>query len=202
VLLEPLRQVFEADRLIARALGHDAVIEGDAGAASTLFMHLERSCGLVAHVQSPGVASIWLPAIHAQSELARKQPASALNAMPSESTTELGQIQFVLNLSCLYPTYVRGEAYLAAGQGPEAAAEFQKILDHSGIVWNCWTGALAHLGVARANALQSKTAQGAAADAARGRALAAYKDFFTLWKDADPSIPILKQAKTEYAKLQ
>ena len=98
--------------------------------------------------------------------------------------------------------YVRGEAYLAAGQGSAAAAEFQKILDHSGIVWNCWTGALAHLGVARANALQSRTSQGADADAARVRALAAYKDFLTLWKDADPDIPILKEAKAEYAKLQ
>jgi hypothetical protein len=62
---------------------------------------------------------------------------------------------------------------------------FKKILDHSGIVWNCWTGALAHLGVARPNAFQSKTSQGADADAARVRALAAYKDFLTLWKDAD-----------------
>ena len=99
------------------------------------------------------------------------------------------------------PTFA-DEAYLAAGQGSAAAAEFQKILDHSGIVWNCWTGALAHLGVARANALQSRTSQGADADAARVRALAAYKDFLTLWKDADPDIPILKQAKAEYAKLQ
>ena len=91
---------------------------------------------------------------------------------------------------------------MAAGQGSAAAAEFQKILDHSGIVWNCWTGALAHLGVGRANALQSKTSQGADADAARVRALAAYKDFLTLWKDADPDIPILIAAKSEYAKLQ
>jgi hypothetical protein len=98
--------------------------------------------------------------------------------------------------------YVRGQAYLAAGQSSAAAAEFQKILDHSGLVWNCWTGTLAHLGVARANALQARTSQGADADAARVRALAAYKDFLTLWKDADPDIPILKQAKAEYAKLQ
>ena len=112
------------------------------------------------------------------------------------------RLPFVNNISCLYHVYVRGEAYLAAGQGSAAAAEFQKILDHSGIVWNCWTGALAHLGVARANALQSRTSQGADADAARVRALAAYKDFLTLWKDADPDIPILKQAKAEYAKLQ
>jgi eukaryotic-like serine/threonine-protein kinase len=106
------------------------------------------------------------------------------------------------NWTVLYPVCVRGEVYLAAHQGSQAAAEFQKILDHSGIVWNCWTGALAHLGVARANALQFRTSQGADADAARSRALAAYKDFLTLWKDADPDIPILKEAKAEYAKLQ
>ena len=91
---------------------------------------------------------------------------------------------------------------LGSRPGSAAASEFQKILDHNGIVWNCWTGALAHLGVARANALQARTSQGADADAARVRALAAYKDFLTLWKDADPDIPILKKAKAEYAKLQ
>lgn len=116
--------------------------------------------------------------------------------------SEYGQIIFVANLSCLYPTYIRGQAYFASGDGLAAAAEFQKIIDHNGIVWNCWTGALAHLGVARANALQSRTSKGADADAARVRALAAYKDFLTLWKDADPDIPILKEAKAEYAKLQ
>ena len=99
------------------------------------------------------------------------------------------------------PTYIRGEAYLAAGQGAQAAAEFQKILDHPGLVWNCWTGALAKLGVARANALEAKSASGADADAARVRALAAYKDFLTLWKDADPDIPVYQQAKAEYARL-
>jgi hypothetical protein len=132
----------------------------------------------------------------------RKEPRTPLDAPQSAPPIELGLIQFVANISCLYPVYVRGEAYLAAGQGVAAATEFQKILAHSGIVWNCWTGALAHLGVARANALRSRTSQGAEADAARVRALAAYKDFFALWKDADPDIPILKQAKAEYAKLQ
>jgi tetratricopeptide (TPR) repeat protein len=115
---------------------------------------------------------------------------------------EYGQILFIAQITCLYSTYLRGQAYLAAGQGKEAAAEFQKILDHSGMVWNCWTGALARLGVARANALQAKNATGADADAARVRALAEYKDFLTLWKDGDPDIPIYKQAKAEHARFQ
>jgi eukaryotic-like serine/threonine-protein kinase len=146
--------------------------------------------------------SLWLPTIQAQMALGRTNPALALTILQTTRRIELGIITFANNISCLYPVYVRGEAFLAAGQGTAAAAEFQKIIDHSGIVWNCWTGALAHLGVARANVLQSKASQGADADAARVRALAAYKDFLTLWKDADPDIPILKQAKAEYAKLQ
>jgi eukaryotic-like serine/threonine-protein kinase len=148
------------------------------------------------------VQSIWLPTIQAQLALNRKTPTEAVHYLQAASPVELGEISFVANLSCLYPAYVRGEAYLAARQGNTAAAEFQKVLDLNGIVWNCWTGALARLGVARANALQSRISQGADADAARTRALAAYKDFLTLWKDADPDIPILKQAKAEYAKLQ
>jgi hypothetical protein len=102
----------------------------------------------------------------------------------------------------MYPTYIRGEAYLAEGQGKAAAAQFQKILDHSGIVWNCWTGSLAHLGVARANALESRRFKGAEADAARARGLEAYKGFLNLWKDADPHTPLFRQAKAEYARLQ
>ncbi|MGA9473999.1 MAG: hypothetical protein WBV36_16150 [Terriglobales bacterium] len=154
--------------------------------------------------QDTQIRSLWMPAIRAQLALNKKNPTSALNALQAASAIELGNIQFVTNTSCLYHVYIRGEAYLAAGEGAAAAAEFQKIIDHSGIVWNCWTGALAHLGVARANALQVKgsPAQTAEADAARVRALAAYKDFLTLWKDADPDIPILKEAKAEYAKLQ
>ncbi len=170
---------------------------GDAARAESLAQDLNKRFPLDTQMQS-----LWLPAIQARLALNRNSPTLALNALQAASPIELGQIAFVLNISCLYPTYVRGEAYLAAGQGSAAAAEFQKILDHSGIVWNCWTGALAHLGVARANALQSRTSQGADADAARVRALAAYKDFLTLWKDADSDIPILKQAKAEYAKLQ
>ncbi|MFZ0522228.1 MAG: protein kinase [Candidatus Acidiferrales bacterium] len=175
---------------------------GDTTRADSLAQDLGKRYPLDTQMQS-----LWLPAIQAQVALNKKNPTAALNALQAAtSPLELGQIGFVINFSCLYPTYVRGEAYLAAGQGSAAAAEFQKILDHSGIVWNCWTGALARLGVARANALQaqtlSKTSQNADADAARVRALAAYKGFLTLWKDADPNIPILITAKSEYAKLQ
>ncbi|MGA8556343.1 MAG: hypothetical protein WB630_18160, partial [Candidatus Acidiferrales bacterium] len=140
--------------------------------------------------------------IQAQLALNRKNPSAALNAIQAASRIELGQITAIINISCLYHVFIRGETYLAAGQGNAAAAEFQKILDHSGIVWNCWTGALAHLGVARADALQARNSQAADADAARVRALDAYKDFLTLWKDADQDIPILIAAKSEYAKLQ
>jgi len=149
------------------------------------------------------VRSLWLPAIQAQLALSREQATPAIDRLqPALPPLEYGQIDFLNSLSCLSTSYVRGQAYLAAGQGMSAAAEFQKILAHSGIVCNCWTGALAHLGVARANALQSKNSTGADADAARVRALAAYKDFLTLWKDADPNIPIYLQAKAEYARIQ
>lgn len=113
----------------------------------------------------------------------------------SAEPIEPGQTTFVLNISCLYPVYVRGEAYLTTGQGSAAAAEFQKIRDHSGMVWNCWTGALAPQGVARAAALEWRNSQAADAAAARAQAFAAYKDFLTAWKDADPDIPVLKKPK-------
>ena len=189
--LAPASQGVEVEAALAFA------VAGDTARAESLAQDLGKRFPRDTQMQS-----LWLPAIQAQLALDRKNPTPALNALQAASPIELGQIQFVANISCLYNVYVRGEAYLAAGQGNAAAAEFQKILDHSGIVWNCWTGALAHLGVARANALQARTSQGADADAARVRALAAYKDFLTLWKDADPDIPLLKQAKAEYAKLQ
>ncbi len=189
--LAPASQGVEVEAALAFA------IAGDTARAESLARDLGKRFPLDTQMQS-----LWLPAIHAQLALDKKNPAPALNALQAASPIELGNITFGNNISCLYHVYVRGEAYLAAGQGTAAAAEFQKILDHSGIVWNCWTGALAHLGVARANALQARTSQGADADLARSRALAAYKDFLTLWKDADPDIPILKQAKAEYARLQ
>jgi serine/threonine protein kinase/tetratricopeptide (TPR) repeat protein len=191
--LAPTSQGVESEAALAFAMA------GDTARAESLAQDLGKRYPLDTQMQS-----LWLPAIQAQVALNRKNPAAALNTLQATSPIELGEIQFVNNISCLYHVYVRGETYLAAGQGSAAAAEFQKILDHSGIVWNCWTGALAHLGVARANSLQAKTSQGADADAARVKALAAYKDFLTLWKDADPDpdIPILIAAKSEFAKLQ
>jgi len=183
-------QGVESETALASALA------GDTEKAQSLARDLEKRFPLDTQMQL-----LWLPAIQAQAALANRNPALALATLQSNSPVKFGQILYVLNVSCLYPTYVRGEAYLAAGQGTAAAAEFQKILDHSGIVWNCWTGAMAHLGVARANALQSRTAQGSDAEAARTRAQAAYRDFFTLWKDADPDIPVLKAAKAEFAEL-
>jgi predicted Ser/Thr protein kinase/Tfp pilus assembly protein PilF len=152
--------------------------------------------------QATVVQSVWLPTIRAQIETGRKNAARSIELLHAAAPYELGMLSTSAANSCLYPVYVRAEAHLSAQQGQLAAAEFQKILDHRGLLWNCATGALARLGVARANALQAKTSQGADADAARVRALAAYKDFFTLWKDADPDIPILISAKAEYAKLQ
>ncbi len=190
--LVPTSQSVEVEAALAFAIARDTA------RAESLAQDLNKRFPLDTQVQS-----LWLPAIQAQLALNRKDATSAINLLqPALPPIEYGQIEFVANISCLYPTYVRGQAYLAAGQGGAAATEFQKIIDHSGIVWNCWTGALAHLGVARANALQAKNAQGADADAARVRALAAYKEFLTLWKDADPGIPILKEAREEYAKLQ
>jgi tetratricopeptide (TPR) repeat protein/DNA-binding winged helix-turn-helix (wHTH) protein len=189
--LAPASQSVESEAALALAMA------GETKRAKFLAQDLAQRFPLDDQMQS-----VWLPAIRGQLALDEKNPVAALSALPAGSPIEFGLQTFVNNFSCLYPTYVRGEAYLASGQGRAASAEFQKIIDHSGIVWNCWTGALANLGVARANALELKTARGPDADAARFRALAAYKNFFKLWKDADANIPILKQAKTEYAKLQ
>jgi eukaryotic-like serine/threonine-protein kinase len=189
--LAPASQGAESEAALALAMA------GDTARAEFLAQDLRRRFPLDTQVQS-----LWLPAIEGQLALDKKKPTAALNVLQAASAVEFGQIPFVNNISCLYSVYVRGEAYLAAAQAEAAAAEFQKILAHSGIVWNCWTGALGHLGLARANALQVRTSQGADADAARVRALAAYKDFLTLWKDGDPHISILKQARAEYAKLQ
>jgi len=169
---------------------------GDRPRTESLVQNLNKRFPLDTQMQT-----LWLPAIRTQLALSRNSPARALNQLPAPSQLEFGLIQFANSVSCLFPIYVRGEAYLASGQGQQSAAEFQKILEHPGIVGNCFTGALAHVGLARANVMQARTLQGAEANAARVRALGAYEDFFTLWKDADPDVPILKQAKAEYTKL-
>ena len=192
--LAPASQGTEAEMALALALA------GDEAHAESLAKDLGKRFPLDTQMQS-----LWMPAIRAQLALNHNNPTLALRILQvALPPIEFGVIAFAANASgsCLYPTYVRGEAYLAAGQGRAAAGEFQKILDHSGIVWNCWTAALAYLGKARANALESRAAQGADADAARVRAITAYKEFLALWKDADRDILILQQAQAEYAKLR
>jgi len=189
--LAPTSQGVEVEAALAYAMA------GEPARAESMAQDLNKRFPHDTQMQSN-----WLPAIRAQVSLDRKNPVAAIGSLQATGSIELGQVVFVTNISCLYPAYIRGDSYLAAGKYDTSAAEFQKILDHSGMVWNCWTGALAHLGLARANAQESRTSKGADADAARVRALVAYKTFLTLWKDADPDIPILKQAKAEYAKLQ
>jgi DNA-binding winged helix-turn-helix (wHTH) protein len=132
------------------------------------------------------IQSYYLPTIRAQQALSRKDPAKAIELLETASPYELSDTGY------LYPVYVRGESYLAAQKGDKAAAEFQKILDHRGIVANAPIGSLAHLGLGRAYALSGD----------KVKAKSAYQDFLALWKDAEPNIPILKQAKEEYAKLR
>jgi predicted Zn-dependent protease len=132
----------------------------------------------------------FLPSINAKLALSRKDAAKALEILQHAAPYEMGDL--VPGLGSFYPVYVRGEAYLAAHQGGQAATEFQKILDHRGILRNSPLGALTRLQLARAYVMQGDSA----------KAKAAYQDFLTLWRDADPDIPIYKQAKAEYAKLQ
>jgi serine/threonine protein kinase/tetratricopeptide (TPR) repeat protein len=135
----------------------------------------------------------WLPSIRAANAISRKDPDEAIRLLDDSSQYELGQSLPEAEVGgLLYPIYLRGEAYLAARRGGEAAREFQKFLDNRSVVQNCPLGALAHLGLGRAYALQG--------DAPKARTT--YQDFFALWKDADPDIPMLKEAKAEYAKLQ
>jgi len=145
------------------------------------------------------VQRYWLPTIRAAVAMERKDPNRAVELMKETSAVELGS---PTNFVFLAPVYVRGAAYLELLEGDRAATEFQKFIDHTGLVANFPWGALARLGLARAYTLKVQSAQRAGAEAARGKARAAYQDFFTLWKDADPDIPILRQAKAEYGKLQ
>jgi len=133
----------------------------------------------------------WLPTLKAAIELNGGNSGQALVSLEAAAPYELGQPPPMIE-GTLYPAYLRGQAYLLAHNGTAAAAEFQKLLDHRGIVVNFPLGALAHLGLARAYSLSGDTA----------KARTAYQDYFALWKDADPDIPILKEAKAESTKLQ
>jgi eukaryotic-like serine/threonine-protein kinase len=178
-----------AEEALALSKGHDVQIQaalvlalaGDVVQAQAIADDLAKH-----FPQDTLVQFTFLPTIRAQIALSREDSAKAIETLQTATPYELG------NIGRLYPVYVRGEAYLAARQGREAAAEFQKVLDQRGVVESETIGALAHLGLARAYGLQGDTI----------KARAAYQDFLTLWKDADPDIPILKQAKAEYAKLQ
>ena len=135
----------------------------------------------------------YLPTLRAQMAIEHHDPSKAIDLLRVAAPYELGSTGgFPVLYLALYPIYVRGEAYLLLHQGSQAAAEFQKILDHRGIVWNEPIGALAHWQLGRAYVLQGDSA----------KAKSEYGVFLTLWKDADPDIPILKEAKTEYAGLQ
>ena len=138
------------------------------------------------------ISGYWLPTIRATIEINRSDPSKAIELLKAAAPYELGLVASNQFGALLYPAYVRGQVYLLLHEGSKATAEFQKFLDHRSLVANNPLFALAHLGLARAYAMQGDTA----------KAKAAYQDFFTLWKDADPDIPIFIAAKAEYAKLQ
>jgi tetratricopeptide (TPR) repeat protein len=159
---------------------------GETSRAEKLVQELEKSD------PSNTVLSLYrLPAVNAAIGLNQGNSSQALVLQEAAAPYELGQPS-PSPLGTLYPVYLRGQAYLLAHNGAAAAAEFQKLLDHPGIALNFPLGVLAHLQMARAFVTTGDTA----------KAKGAYKDFLTLWKDADPDIPILKKAKAEYAKLQ
>jgi serine/threonine protein kinase/tetratricopeptide (TPR) repeat protein len=162
-------------------------LAGDAAHAQSVGDNLAKS-----FPQDTIVQSVWQPTIRAQIETSRKNAAQSIELLRASVPYEFGMLSPAASNSCLYPVYVRAQAYLSAEQGSAAASEFQKILDHRGLLWNCTTGSLARLGLARSYAMQGDTA----------KARAAYQDFLTLWKDADADIPVLVAAKSEYAKLK
>jgi DNA-binding winged helix-turn-helix (wHTH) protein/tetratricopeptide (TPR) repeat protein len=161
---------------------------GDYGRAQALTADLDKRLPEATIVQFN-----YLPTLRAKLALSKGNASEAIETLRTALPYELGRTTYsTYGWTSLYPVFVRGEAYLAEHQGSRAAAEFQKILDHPGVVLNEPIGALAHLQLGRAYAMQGDTA----------KARAAYQDFFTLWKNADPDLPVLTRAKAEYAKLQ
>ena len=161
-------------------------LTGDAANANRLIDDLGKRFS-----QDTIVQFDYLPMARAGIALTTGNAANAIEALTVASSYELGHTNNNFTFA-LYPVYLRGEAYLAAKNGSAAITEFQKILDHSGVVGNEPIGALAHLGLGRAYALSGDST----------KAKTAYQDFFTLWKNADPDVPVLNQAKSEYTKLQ
>ena len=184
----------QAQQALTRAPGRDVWVEsglafaraGDIAEAERLADRLNQEFPLDTLVQN-----YWIPAIRATVELDRKKPDKAIALLQSAAPYELADPP-PFAAGTMYPAYLRGQAYLSAGRGTEAAAEFQKIIEHPGVIVNFPLGALAHLGLARARALSGDV----------GAARTAYQDFFAVWKDADPDVPVLKQARSEYEKLR
>jgi DNA-binding winged helix-turn-helix (wHTH) protein/Tfp pilus assembly protein PilF len=159
---------------------------GDTAGAEKLAGELDKP-----GTQVPVIHTYWLPSVRAAVALERKDPNGAIELLKGAPTIEGGA----------RPPYLRGEAYLMLHDGNAAAAQFQSFIDHPGVVYNQPWGALARLGLARAYALEAGVGAPLRPDAL-AKARAAYQNFLTLWKDADPDIPILQAAKAEYAKLQ
>jgi predicted Zn-dependent protease len=186
------RAAKEATPVLANSPGMDSQIiaafalarAGDATRAEAIVKNLGEK-----YPANTLLKAVWLPTIRAQIEIRQGKAPRAIELLQTAAPYELGQNP---PLPSLHPVFVRGEAYLRAGDGKAAAAEFQKLTDHPGIVGAAPESALARLGLARACALQGDTA----------KARTAYQDFFALWKDAEPDIPILQQAKAEYARLR
>ena len=183
-------------RALALAPGRDVKVlgslalarSGETAQSRTIFEALQKS-----EPTNTYLKVYWFPVIEASIAMAQQAPDRAIVALEPSLPYELGgPPPNPENSAAMYPAYIRGLAYLAQKNGPAATTEFQKFLDHTGIVQNFLLGSLAHLQLARASVLSGDTA----------KAKAAYQDFFTLWKDADPDIPILKEAKAEFAKLQ
>ena len=173
---------------------------GDVTQARFLANDLERD-----FPEDTSVRFYYLPAVRASLALNHDDPSKAIDSLQAAVPYDLGMPRSATfaYFGALYADYMRGQAYLATRQGAEAAAEFQKIVDHRVIVIGDAFGVLAHLALARAYAVQAadERLSSDARQTFRAKARAAYQDFLTLWKDADPDIPVLKQANAEYAKL-
>jgi hypothetical protein len=166
---------------------------GDTAGAEKLAAELDKTFPLDTMIQR-----YWLPTIRAAVALERRDAKQAIELLQQASAIELGSPNSSVLLA---PVYVRGQSYLALHDGNRAAAEFQKFVDHRGVVAIFPWGANARLGLARAYALILKSSSQGDVNKVRAQAQTKYQDFLSLWKDADPGIPILKQAKAEYDKL-